>query len=151
MYKNKPKKSNLLIYLQLFLGIGAMFGGAALMIDPSGDLIGMPLTLIESSFFKSYAIPGLILFIVLGIIPVIIASGLKMRWNSKLAEKLNVFRNKHWSWTFSLYSGFALIIWITVQVYIINAFTTIHLVYITLGLLIQATTLLPTVQEKYKV
>ncbi|MFD3258118.1 hypothetical protein ACE3MQ_05855 [Paenibacillus lentus] len=147
---NKQKKSNLLIVLQLLLGIGAVFGGAALIIDPSGELIGMPLLLLENSFFNNYLIPGLLLFTALGVIPITIASGLLIRWNWKLAEKLNVFRDKHWSWTFSLYSGFQLIIWITIQVYIIDAFSIIHLIYITLGLLIQIVTLLPNVQEKYK-
>lgn len=147
---NKQKKSNLLIVLQLLLGIGAVFGGAALIIDPSGELIGMPLLLLEKSIFNNYLIPGLLLFTALGVIPITIASGLLIRWNWKLAEKLNVFRDKHWSWTFSLYSGFELIIWITIQVYIIDAFSIIHLIYITLGLLIQIVTLLPNVQEKYK-
>lgn len=147
---NKQKKSNLLIVLQLLLGIGAVFGGAALIIDPSGELVGMPLLLLENSFFNNYLIPGLLLFTALGVIPITIASGLLIRWNWKLAEKLNVFRDKHWSWTFSLYSGFQLIIWITIQVYIIDAFSIIHLIYITLGLLIQIVTLLPNVQEKYK-
>ncbi|WP_160297263.1 hypothetical protein [Paenibacillus sp. IHBB 10380] len=40
---------------------------------------------------------------------------LKKRWNWVVAKKLNLYQDKHWSWTVSLYSGFALIIWITVQ------------------------------------
>lgn len=143
------KRSNLLIVLQLFLGIGAMFGGTALIMDPSGEFIGMPLSLLENSFFNNYLLPGLILFCALGMFSIVTASGLLLRWNWEFAEKINIFRDKHWSWTFSLYLGFELIIWITIQVYILDVFYLIHLIYITLGLFIQIVTLLPKVQEKY--
>ena len=143
------KRSNLLIVLQLFLGIGAMFGGIALIMDPSGEFIGMPLSLLENSFFNNYLLPGLILFCALGMFSIVTASGLLLRWNWEFAEKINIFRDKHWSWTFSLYLGFELIIWITIQVYILDVFYLIHLIYITLGLFIQIVTLLPKVQEKY--
>ena len=52
--------------------------------------------------------------------PLLIALGLYRKSDWLLAEKLNIFHEKHWSWTFSLYIGFALIIWITVQVFIIQ-------------------------------
>lgn len=136
-HKKISEKLEYFTELQLFLGIGAMFGGAALIIDRSGELIGLSILLLEDSFFNNYLIPGLLLFSALGIIPIIIASDLLMRWNWKFAEKLNIFRDKHWSWTFLLYSGFELIIWIAVQVYVINWFSTIHFIYITLGLLIK--------------
>ncbi|OPA74704.1 hypothetical protein BVG16_23395 [Paenibacillus selenitireducens] len=147
--KNKDR-SVLLIALQLFLGVGAIFGGGALTLDPSGDLLGMPLSMLEGSIFSSFLVPGIILLVVLGVIPVIIAIGLTCKWTCAIAEKLNVFRDKHWSWTFSLYSGFCLIIWITVQIYIIHGVSVVHIIYMGLGLLIQATSLLPSVQKKYE-
>lgn len=148
--KNKQRSWSL-FFLQAFLGIGALCGGASLVIDPSGALIGMPLSMIEGSPFPNYLIPGVILFCVLGVVPTIISSGLIRQWDWELAEKLNLFQDKHWSWSFSLYSGFALVIWITVQVYTINAFSTVHFIYLMLGLVIQAVTLLPRMQEKYRV
>ncbi|MNJ67066.1 hypothetical protein D3C77_632050 [compost metagenome] len=110
----------------------------------------MPLSLIEDTVFNNYLIPGIMLFSVLGVIPLIIATGLIRRWDWRLAEKLNVFSEKYWAWTFSLYSGFALIIWITIQAYIIHTFSAVHLIYIILGLMIQIATLLPGAQKKYK-
>ncbi|WP_152416921.1 hypothetical protein [Paenibacillus sp. PAMC 26794] len=39
-----------------------------------------------------------------------------------------------WAWTFSLYTGFALIIWIMAQVYWIQDVSIIHLVYFAWGI-----------------
>src|SRR5699024_1012526 len=100
-------------------------------------------------FFPSYLIPGLILIGILGILPVITALGLMKKWDWQWPESLNIYQDKHWSWTFSLYIGFALIIWITVQVFIIKTLAILHFIYIILGLIIQMITLLPTVQRKY--
>jgi len=145
----KPVSCKLLIYSQLFLGIGALFGGSVLIIDPSGGLINMPLTLLEHSPFHNFLIPGIILFTVLGVIPCIIAYSLITGWECKIAGYLNIYNSMHWSWSYSLYTGFALIIWISVQVFLIQAVAIIHIVYITLGLLIQALSLLPSVQKYY--
>lgn len=141
--------SIVLIILQFFLALGAIFGGGMLVIDPSGDLLGLPLSFLEQSPFSSYFIPGIILFIVLGIVPVWIGIGLIRKKNSIVANKLNVFSKLHWSWSFSLYSGFALIIWIFVQTYFLQAVHLVHLFYFALGVVIQIVTMLPSVQRKY--
>ncbi len=144
------ERSITLFILQLFLGVGAVFGGVVLIIDPTGELVKMPLSLLERSPFQDFFIPGIILLVVLGIFPLIVAMGLIKRWRWRLAEGLNIFKDRHWSWTFSLYIGFAIIIWITVQVYMINDVSAVHMLYIGLGLLIQMVTLLPSVQAKYR-
>lgn len=145
----KKKNANFLVFLHSFLAIGALFGGLFLMIDSNGELSGLPLSLLEGSLFKSYLIPGLILFFMLGIIPAITAIALIKRWNFRFAESLNLFKDKHWSWTFSLYLGFILIIWIVIQVAIIKDLSILHFIYIILGLIIQIVTLLPKTQNKY--
>lgn len=144
-----PFSCKLLIVLQIVLGLGAIFGGGALLIDSSGEMIGMPLSMLEGSPFGSFLIPGIILLVVLGILPLIVAYGLMKKRQWQAAETLNLFPDRTWAWAYSLYIGFMLIIWITVQVYIIKGMAVIHLFYISLGLLIQANTLLPSVQKYY--
>jgi len=151
MVKSKREYSIVLIFLQLFLGLGAIFGGLVFIIDPTGELIHLPLTILERSPFHNFLIPGIILFVVLGLFPMGIALALLKKWHWALGERLNLFKDRHWSWTFSLYSGFTIIIWIAVQVYMINAVSVIHIFYIVLGLTIQATTLLPSAQDIYKI
>ncbi|ATW26970.1 hypothetical protein [Candidatus Formimonas warabiya] len=146
----KPFTCQLLIFLHLFLGIGALFGGSTLIMDPSGGLIKMPLTLLEHSPFTSFLIPAIILFVILGVTPLIISYALITKRPWKGADQINIFHEMHWSWAYSLYIGFALIIWITVQVYFINRVAFIHVFYIAIGLIIQAVTLFPSVQNYYR-
>lgn len=146
-----PFACKLLIFLQAALGIGAVFGGLSLCIDPSGTLIKMPIGLLEHTPFNDFLIPGIILFVVLGLLPIVISFGLIKKNHWKVTDKLNIFPDKYWSWSFSLYTGFILIIWITVQVYWIRGMAIIHVGYILGGLFIQATTLLPPVQRYYSV
>lgn len=150
MNKSKQQKSILLIILHSFVAVGALFGGAIFIIDPSGNLAGMSITFLEDSYFPNYLIPGLILFFILGIIPIITAFALAKQPNWRGAERLNLYKDKHWSWSFSLYIGFALIIWITVQVALIKQLAILQLIFICLGMIIQIVTLLPRVQRKYE-
>lgn len=145
----KPFTCKLLIFLHLLLGIGAVFGGSVLTIDPTGRLLKMPITLLENSPFNSFLIPGIILFAVLGVSPLIISIALITKWQWKVADRINIFTEMHWSWTYSLYIGFALIIWITLEGFFIGEIVMIHVGYIFLGLMIQAVTLLPSVQKHY--
>jgi hypothetical protein len=67
----KSKTSiNIHIFLLAFLGISALGGGRALIISPSGKLLGgLPLSILKNSPFEDFLNPGIILFLVLGIIP----------------------------------------------------------------------------------
>lgn len=147
----KPFTCKLLIFMHVLLGIGAVFGGLVLVIDPSGGLVKMPITLLKNSPFNNFLIPGTVLLVILGIFPLIISYALITKWYWKTANRLNIFTEMHWSWAYSLYIGFALIIWITVEVFFIKQIAAIHVVYIFLGLVIQAVTVLPTVQKYYRV
>ncbi|WP_229521149.1 MULTISPECIES: hypothetical protein [unclassified Paenibacillus] len=139
----------LLIGLHLFLGIGAVFGGAVLVIEPSGSLLGMPPDIMQIELFPNYLIPGIILLVFMGIFPLVVAWGLMTRRECKWADRLNVFKKSHWSWAYSLYISIILIIWISVETYILNAVALVHLFYIGLGLAIQIVTVLPQVNEAY--
>ncbi|WP_405153520.1 hypothetical protein [Paenibacillus sp. FSL K6-0108] len=144
-----PGRSWAIIIMQGLLSIGAIFGGGALIIDPSGNLVQMPKSLLEHSPFGSFLIPGIILLLVLGVMPAIIAISLFRRTHWEIGEKLNPYSNQYWGWTFSLYTGFALIIWIMAQVYWIQHVSVIHLVYFAWGVGIQIVTLMPDVQRRY--
>ena len=74
---------NILIGLLAFLGVGAIFGGAVLIISPSGKLIGMPLSMVGKSPFDNFLIPAIILFLVLGLIPILLVFALIKKPESK--------------------------------------------------------------------
>lgn len=149
----RPLSVKALIFLHVFLGIGAVSGGLAFILAPTGNdnYLGMPFSFLENTPFDSFLIPGILLFTVLGVFPLVLAYWLFRKTPSKFGEVLNVFKDKHWSWGFSLYVGFALIIWITVQVYFLQAVGGLHLFYIAYALLILIATLWPNVQRHYSI
>ena len=141
---------NLLITLLAFLGLGAIGGGALLIISPSGKLMGMPLSMLNPSPFMNFLIPGIILFLVLGIIPVLLAIALLKKPVSKLAERFNYCKDMHWSWTYSIYIAFVLIFWIQVEMVLLNAVSWLHTFYMLLAVVIIFVTLLPQVRNLYR-
>ena len=146
----RPLACRVLYGLLGFLGVGACAGGGLLMISPAGDALNMPSTILNGTFSGSYLIPGFILFAVLGLYPIVVLFGLIKKPVWRLAEWFNVYPDKHWSYAHTLYIGFALLIWLSVQIYIIQAMAWIHIIYYIVGFAIQIVTLLPSVQVFYK-
>ncbi len=149
MMKRSIGRSWLLIVMHGFLGMGALVGGSILIMDPTGSMVNLPDSILEQSPFTSFLFPGIILLLVLGVMPLVIGISLMRYVHWELGETLNLYPDRYWAWTFSLYTGFALIIWIMVQVYWIQDVSIIHLVYFAWGVGIQVVTLWPRVQRKY--
>ncbi|WP_246553253.1 hypothetical protein [Paenibacillus tritici] len=145
----KPGAVILLYVLHAFLSLGAVAGGLALLADPSGDMLGMPASVLERSPFDNFVIPGLLLLAFFGLLPLMVLFGLLKQPQWRWGYRLTPFRSLHASWSFSLYIGFGLIIWILVQTYMMDAVSVIHVLYTSLGLLIQIVTLLPAVQRYF--
>ncbi|MEQ9378625.1 MAG: hypothetical protein RIG68_25780 [Imperialibacter sp.] len=142
---------NTLVSLLLFLGVGAMGGGAFLIISPSGELIGsLPLSILEHSPFASFLIPGVILFLILGLAPCLTAIALIKKPKSRLAEKLNLFKDMHWAWSFSIYIAFALIIWIQVETIFVQGVGWLQTFYMLYSIPLLVVALLPQVRAIYK-
>ena len=69
-----PGIARLAVVLEVFLGLGALFGGGALILAPDGHLLGMPTKLLAGSPFSSFLVPGVILFTLVGLAPVLAAA-----------------------------------------------------------------------------
>ncbi|WP_379128031.1 hypothetical protein [Paenibacillus sp. sgz500958] len=147
--QRRPRAVLMLYFLQLFLGLGAIGGGLALIIDPSGEMMGMPFSLLKRTPFSDFLFPGVILLVVFGLFPLTVVYGMIRRPEWKLADRVNPFKELHSCWALSLYIGFGQIIWIMVQTYMVNGVGIIQVVYMSLGLLIQIFTLLPAVQRYF--
>lgn len=142
---------NIFLILLGFLGIGAISGGVVLIISPLGELIGIPFSEFKNIPFNSYLIPGIILLIVLGLIPLFLIIALLKKPESKLAEQINVFNDMHWSWTYSIYIAFALISWIYIQlIFLQGVVHWLHTFYMFYAILIIIVALLPQMRYLYK-
>lgn len=110
------------IILLLFNGIGAVYGGLLLIVDPSGTSIGLPLDLLGNSPFPNYFIPGLVLFIVNGLCSLITVGLAAYKWNH--FPKAIFFQ------------GMALITWLMVQLIVIKYIYFLHYVMGSVGILL---------------
>jgi hypothetical protein len=128
----------LLLLLLLFQGVSGLFGGTALLLDPTGESLGLPLKWLQGTPFGDYRFPGLILLTVLGVFPSLVWVGL---WNRKA-----------WSWKGSLLVGIALVIWIGVEIIMVGYHTEppLQVIYGMTGLLITLIAFQKVYWEKYK-
>lgn len=148
----KPKTPRtILLILLAFLGVGALFGGAILIVSPSGKLFGMPLSMLRQSPFTDFLIPGIILFIVLGLVPCLLVFALIKRPAFKAAEVVNFYPDMYWAWTYCIYVAFALIIWLQVEMMFLQAVGWLHTGYMFLAIALLFVALLPGVRKVYKV
>lgn len=136
-----------LLFLHLLFGFGALYGGVMLVADPVG--FGMNPHWLDGSPFRSYFIPGLYLFVVNGLFPLIIFWGLVTKTRKRGLQFLNIYDNRHWAWTCSLYSGILLIGWINVQILFVPFFY-LQPVFLAVGLLIVILTLMPGVMTYFE-
>ena len=138
-------------YLLAFLGVTAIGGGGTLIISPSGKLLGeLPLSILVKSPFRDFFYPGIILFIILGILPCLVIYSLIQKPESKFAESLNFFKDMYWAWSFSIYIAFALIIWIQVETIFIQGVGWLQTFYMLFAIPIIFIALLPQVRNFYK-
>lgn len=148
-FDRRPFSVGLLIWLQILLGFGAVVSGGLLMLSPDGSWMHMPLSVIEGSPFINFFIPGVILFILLGVYPLCIAFGLWKRPGWRWPDAVNPFKRMHWSWTGSIAAGFIVLIWLTVElIWVSVAF--LHILYYVWGGLIVVLTLLPVTRKYYQ-
>ena len=141
---------NILIGLMTFLGAGAIFGGGALIISPSGELLGMPLSMIKDSPFPNFLIPAIFLFVFLGLAPCLLIFALVKKPESKIAQRINLFKDMHWSWSFSVYIGLILIVWLQLEMMFIHSVHWSHTFYMFLAVAILIVAILPQVRNLYK-
>lgn len=145
----RPFVLYLLLGLHLFLGLGGVYGGMMLILGPDGSLLGMDVRWLDHSPFTTFIIPGLILFTMVGLFPLFVLMGLLWTpaWN--WANSLNIYANRHWAWTYSLYSGMVVIFWIIAQ-QLLTQYFWLQPVMILTGLLIIILTLTPTVIKRFE-
>lgn len=147
--QKKPKLLKVLLFLLGFLSLGAFVGGIPMMLDPSGAMLKLPISMLDESPISSFLLPGIILTLFFGIIPAVIFYAFLKRPAWRWANRLNLLPDMYWGWTFTIYIGFGQIIWISVQTVIINSATLVHLFYTLIGISIISVALLTPIRTYY--
>jgi hypothetical protein len=148
----KKFKTRYLIYALLgVLSTGAFYGSIPFILAPDGSMLGMGAEMLDDSIFQNYLIPGIILFLVFGIGSLFTLYGLIRRPDIRWPEKLNLLSDHYWAWTFSIYIGSGLIIWINVQLLMLWSLDLLHIIYSMYGLALICISLLPQVRNSFQV
>jgi len=107
-----------LLVLHVFVGVGALAGGLAAILDPMSPM-GMPASSLENSPFDSFLIPGILLFGVIGL--------------GNLAAAVLFALKKPWQGYASGVMASVLMIWIVVQCVMLRAVVFLHVLFFLFG------------------
>lgn len=125
------------IFILFINALGALWGGAGLMYDPSGEYMQMPLSFLEHAPFSNYLIPGILLFVFIGLF-----SSLTL---------FMIFRKHPAYFRFIFLQGIFLTIWISVQVAMLRIFyTPLHLPFFLMGVTLISIGIIIASSEKKK-
>lgn len=117
----KPLK--VLGIIHIFVGIGALFGGMAAILSPSGSAVGITASeALQNGPFTDFLIPGVFLFVVLGLGNI----------TAFITAKLN---NKYQPY---ISGGFGVILclWIIIQCYMLYMINVLHIIFFVIGLML---------------
>jgi hypothetical protein len=114
------KSHRFLFFLHAFVGLGAISGGLAAILNPQEPL-GVSTELLSNSPFNNYLIPGIILFTIIGLGNIISAVTIH-------------FKSRFQGYISSVFS-WALVIWIIVQCIMISTIHFLHILYFFIGVI----------------
>lgn len=132
----RPAAAWVLLLLVVIQGLGGVGGGFLLSIRPDGSIMGIQVSYLDGSPFRDFLIPGLILLLVLGVLPLVAAVGLWLR--------------RTWAWYAAFVVGCGLMIWILVEITIIP-YDALQIVFGVIGALIVLISLMRSVRRFYDV
>ncbi len=151
MSKKRPSTAWILIGLLIFIGIGALISGPLLFAAPDGHLVGFSTDMLQGTPFSNYIIPGIILFVFIGIFPVFTAFSLIKKPGCRWPDSINIFKNFYWAWTAAWAVGAIMIIWIAVETALLGYISFLQPLIFIWGLIIIILDVLPGVRRFYQV
>ena len=137
----------LIVILLILATGGGLYGGITMLMDPTGDLLGVAdaLPLLPVS---NFILPGVFLTVVMGLFPLTLIYGLVARPNWPWVDSFFKWSNYVWPWTATIALVVILYIWLAIEGLLMGVF---EITYITavLGLLILLIALLPSIRKFY--
>ena len=134
--EKRPVGIFILATLLILLGLGGIGGGLLLMADPSGDLLGLPLVLLENVSLQTFLLPGMFLLVIMGILPLVAAFGL--------------LRGQKSAWIVTVGLSILLILWICFQIILWGAPIMIQIIYLGLGVVMLGLCFIPSIRDYFR-
>ncbi len=136
-----------LIFFLLFLALGGLYGGITLLVDPSGNLLGLD-DVLPFLPVSDFILPGIFLLVVMGLAPLLLCFALAVLPSWPWFNALFRWSHYDWAWTGTIVLMAILAIWLIVEVLLIGLFP---ITYATaaIGLLILLFAMMPSVRTYY--
>ncbi|MDB2240309.1 hypothetical protein SAMN06266787_102300 [Halorubrum ezzemoulense] len=100
--RGRPISFWLLLLLLGQLSVRALAGGTALLVAPSGELVGLSTGPLDNAPIENFLLPGFALFLVFGLASSVVCYGLYTR--------------RRWAWSGAIGVALALLVWVVVEV-----------------------------------
>jgi hypothetical protein len=148
--KDRPPFYAWILWILVFmLSLGALISGPMLFLAPDGRLMQWTVAQLQGTPFPDYLLPGVILFIFIGLFPLFTGIALIKRKNRAL-DKLNPFKQFYWAWSASIAVGIILEIWIITETALLGYISFLQPLMGVWGILILLFTLLPGTRAFYR-
>ena len=112
----------IIIALLLIVSVSALIAGYLFMLDPSGSKLGLSVDILEHSPFENFLLPGIVLFVLNGILNLI-------------AAMYAIFQWKGWM-LLVLLQGFVLFAWIAIQAAMLQRLHYLHFIFSGIGVIL---------------
>ena len=129
------------------IGLGGLVTGPMLIADPTGAVIGARVSWLEATPLPDWTLVGWFLLVAMGVVPSLILAGVLTRFSWPLAERLDPARHEHWSWTATQAMGAGLLVWIGLQVALIDLHGGPQPLFAMLGIVLLAVPRTPSVRR----
>ena len=126
----------ILVSILGFIGIGGLVSGPQLIADPTGAVIGARVSWLEATPMADWYLIGWFLLVFMGVVPATIAVGLLTRFHWRFAERVDPSQREHWAWTATQVMGWGTLMWIALQLTLIDLHGTLQAVFALLGLML---------------
>lgn len=136
-----------LVFFLLFLALGGLYGGLAMLTDPTGNSLQVA-DVLPLLPVPNYILPGIFLLVVMGLFPLLLSYALIARPNWPWVNSLFQWSKHYWAWTATIIFVAIIAIWLAVEGLLIGFFP-ITFITAVVGLLILLFTLVPGVRKFY--
>ncbi len=139
----------ILVFWLVFLALGGFYGGIAMLLDPTGGALQMA-EVLPSLYVPNYILPGLFLFFIMGLYPLLLVYALVKRPHWSAVESFMSHFKYYWAWIGTVVLGIVLVVWLIVQGILIGFNWTIQYVTAITGLCILIFAFAPPVERFYR-
>jgi hypothetical protein len=139
-----------LIFWLLILSMGGLYGGIAMLLDPSGGLLQMA-EVLPLLPVPNYVLPGLFLLGLMGVFPLFLIYGLWVRPEGLAGKSLYSPIPYHWSWTGTVSLSIVLALWLSIQGFLIGFQWPIQYFTAMNGLIILLSAFFPSLRRFYRI